>query len=618
MIGTLDIMLDQTHAFHIPVMGIGHSIDTPIRVAPLGISSVLSLVDDLLLEKLRKHYAQTNDLPYVEIPRNEHDGRARRITAYLDIAQAIVSRKFEAIRKQPLFESNEKQFYFELLPDESPLKSEFQEIRTMTEGLQRDTAAKRLESKMRPGSIDVNIMVKLDRTTYDRHGRSLGEEFTDAKSALRGYANSALRSSVVFSAGMNPKLFAYLSRFRDFYRDACGEIKKKIILKVSDFRSALVQSKFLAKRGLEVSEYRIESALNCGGHAFPSRGQLLPFIFKEFKEKWHELTDHLRPWIREYYRKMGWPDPNLQENPRITVQGGIGTSGEARRLKERFGANGTGWGSPFLLVPEATNVDDATRDLLCGAKEKDLYLSTTSPLGIPFNTVRGTRSELVTHRRVENGVPGSPCPNGFAVTNTEFTDRPICLASRQYQKKKLEQIDQMALAETEKESLRNSVVEKTCICDHLGHGVQIKLGLADEAKSAQAICPGPNIAWFDRTYTLKEMVDHIYGRRPSLVPRERPHMFAKEIEMNVDYLETLIVRSELGRPAYDDLLEYKSNLEKGMDLCEETLDDAPYQDENLLSIESTIKRQRQRLATIWHKFLTKSGCIIQADVAARS
>ena len=46
----------NSHTFHIPVMGIGFTIDTPIKVAHLGISSVISLVDDILIEKIRKHY----------------------------------------------------------------------------------------------------------------------------------------------------------------------------------------------------------------------------------------------------------------------------------------------------------------------------------------------------------------------------------------------------------------------------------------------------------------------------------------------------------------------------------------------------------------------------------
>ena len=83
-------MLQSQHTFHIPVMGTGHSIDSPIRVAHLGISSVVSLVDDLLVERIRKRYCELYDHPYEGIPRTAPDGRARRITAYLNLMDQIV------------------------------------------------------------------------------------------------------------------------------------------------------------------------------------------------------------------------------------------------------------------------------------------------------------------------------------------------------------------------------------------------------------------------------------------------------------------------------------------------------------------------------------------------
>ncbi len=609
-----DHMSDQIHSFHIPVMGIGHSIDTPIRVAPFGISSVVSLVDDLLLEKLRAYYSEKNHLPFERIPTDLVDGRARRIAAYLDMASALVSKKLAAVRQQPFFEANDKQTYFELLPNESPLKKDYLRFVSLAKGPEHDALAQSLSERMRPGSIDVNIMVKLDRTIYDRNGHPLDDDFSDAKTALRGFAISGLKSSVIFSAGMNPKLFSYLARFRDFYRDAFGEFKKKIVLKVSDFRSAMTQSKFLAKRGLEVSEYRIESGLNCGGHAFPSRGQLLPSILNEFKERWNELTDNVRPLIRGYYDKMKWPyNSSVKAEPVMTVQGGIGTSGEAQRLQDEFGVARTGWGSPFLLVPEATNVDDPTRRLLQQATDDELYLSNASPLGIPFNTLRGTKSHRKTLERINRNAPGSPCPKGFAVTNTEFSERPICVASRQYQKKKLEQIDGMELEEPAKERLRKDVVEKMCICDHLGHGVLVKLGILAEDSAAQAICPGPNIAWFDRTYTLKEMIDHIYGRGPSLVPGHRPHMFAKEIVMNVDYFKSLLDRPYDER-RFEELLEYKRNLDHGMNLSLEISRKTAFPDENLVSIGPIVDEQMTRLNRMWDEYLTRTkGCRISAQ-----
>jgi hypothetical protein len=39
------------HTFNIPVMGMAYTIDSPIRVAHLGISSVISIMNDELIEK---------------------------------------------------------------------------------------------------------------------------------------------------------------------------------------------------------------------------------------------------------------------------------------------------------------------------------------------------------------------------------------------------------------------------------------------------------------------------------------------------------------------------------------------------------------------------------------
>ncbi|RZB33687.1 MAG: hypothetical protein SRB2_03798 [Desulfobacteraceae bacterium Eth-SRB2] len=580
-------------------MGTGHSIDTPIRVAPLGISSVISLVDDLLLEKIRKYYTSKFNLPYVKIPRNAENGRAKRITAYLDTVYEIVGKKMEETRNQPFFKNNNKRKYFELLPEESLLRKKYEELLKMKPGHERDALEKDLTSRMKPGSIDVNIMVTVDRAHFDKNGNPLGDEFSDAQAGLRGYANSCLESGIVYSAGFNRRLFSYMTRFKDFYRDKMGRIKKRIILKVSDFRSALVQGKFLAKKGLEVHEFRIESGLNCGGHVFASNGILLPVLLEEFKEKGKSLMSEFQPLIQKYYKKMGWdyPESELNDRPLITVQGGIGTHGEVRRLEE-FNIDRTGWASPFLLVPEVTRVDATTRELLRQAQGDDLYMSDVSPLGIPFNNVHNTGSEIWTQKKVAEGRPGSTCPKHILVSNTEYTEKPICLASRRYQKIKLKEIDKMNISADEKARLCKKVGEKTCICDHLANGALIALGIAEEKKSPQSICPGPNIEWFCKFYTLKEMVDHIYGRGPSLVSSKRPHMFAKEIVMYVEYFEKMVADSSLRTAAIKALLEFKNNLEAGLDFCLEIAHKEPYPEENLASISVVVERERVRLRSI--------------------
>lgn len=45
------------HTFHLSVMGLAFSIDSPLKVAQYGISSVLSLSADTLLEQMREYYS---------------------------------------------------------------------------------------------------------------------------------------------------------------------------------------------------------------------------------------------------------------------------------------------------------------------------------------------------------------------------------------------------------------------------------------------------------------------------------------------------------------------------------------------------------------------------------
>ncbi len=606
-------MYQNQHNFHIPVMGTGHSVDTPIRVAHLGIDSVLSVVDDLLLERIRKHYAPQYDLPYQNIPRSREDGRAERITAYLETAQQIVKQKFDQLKQSPLFESSEKDRYFNMLPEAHPLKKMYQKISTLSDAEARKSLIEDLTARMKPGSIDVNIMAKVDNLKSGTDGKPLSAEFSDACAALRGYAQSSLSSALVLSAGFNPRLYNYIAEFKDFYRDSTGNIKKRIILKVSDFRSALIQGKYLAKKGLEVAEFRIESGLNCGGHAFASDGHLLPVLLQEFRDKRDQLAENFLPMVKQFYEAQGWEYPEVSEDqlkPAITVQGGLGTHGEMRRMLEAYEMDATGWGSPFLLVPEATCVDDPTTNLLADAGEDDLYLSNVSPLGVPFNNVRNSGSDAYKHERIEKGKPGSQCPKGYLVSNTEFTEEPICTASIQYQLLKINQIEETEMPAGKKEAQKQQVMEKSCLCDHLGNGALIKLGIVKPTFGKQAICPGPNIAWFDRTYSLDEMVDHIYGRRSSLVPQERPHMFAKEITMYVDYVEQQLQQSEGDEQATSKLKKMRKNLEKGMDVCLEISRSEAYGDENLSSLEETVIQQRERLRLLFEEpasLVSKNG-----------
>lgn len=528
-------------------MGLAFTVDSPIKVARFGISSVLSLAEDRLIEMMRKHYSQLAEEKYHPIGPNMVDYRAKRITAYLNLVNRIVQKQFKTLQQEAFGKGNEIDQYFEMLPTDSALRKSYEDLFQTDCPTKRSLLERELRSKMQPGSIDVNIMTKLDKSNPSPTGEILDEN-SDAVAALRGYAQSNLsQSSIVFSAGMNPRLFNYLDQFEDFHT-----FKKKVIVKVTDFRSALIQGKYLAKKGIWVSEFRIESGLNCGGHAFATDGYLLGPILEEFKTKKQELIDT----VFAIYQK-GEQAPEIK----ISVQGGIGTHEEDQLLHDYYAVDSTGWGSPFLLVPEATTVDEETMRLLAESKKEDIILSKSSPLGVRFNYLKGTSGYLERIKRIEQNKAGSPCTEKHLAFNTEFTSEPICTASKKY--------IQLKLATPEGQQKKEEILAKECLCVGLSNSAAIEYKETFVNKlTAVTMCPGPNIANFSQIVSLKTMLDHIYGRIQNLTKENRPHMFLAEMELYVNYLKESI-EEEINTEAWAKRAKYfqnfTTNLQSGIE-----------------------------------------------------
>lgn len=555
------------HTFHIPVMGLGYTIDTPVKVAKFGISSVISIIQDHLIEQMREFYFKQMGEEYIHIPKNDNDRRAKRITSYLDLMQRIVNDQVEKMKCEPFEEGRDIVKYFKLLPDSSPVKELYLEM-TKSDQNSQEFLQEQLRKKIVAGAIDVNIMTKLDNPNYAKDNELLPVEYSDAMSALRGFANSTLSSSIIFSAGLNPRLYNYIGNFRDFFPDVKGYIKKKIILKVSDYRSALIQGKFLAKKGLWVSEFRIESGLNCGGHAFPTEGKLMGPILEEFKTKKPALISELLNICEDALKEKNHYKLPATPNIRITYQGGIGTATEDKFLREYYNLDGTGWGSPFLLVPEATNVDDSTMQNLINAKKEEYYLSHASPLGIPFNNFRKSSSNEQRKMRIRKKRPGSPCYLKFLAFNTEFTEKPICLSSREYQNLKLKELDTRNLSSEEFAREYDKITEKDCLCEGLTTTALLKNNIPVPHKlEAVTICPGPNLAYFSNTFSLEEMVGHIYGRTSILNLLDRSDIIINELIMYFDYLKNEIQKSidSLSEKQSKYFSSFKSNLLNGIE-----------------------------------------------------
>jgi hypothetical protein len=555
------------HTFHIPVMGLAYTIDSPIRVAHLGISSVLSIADDELIEKMNAFYSEKFEIPYQEITQKIHDYRAKRITSYLNLVDRVVKKKFETFKTELVESKQALDNYLAQLPNTSDVKKGFLEL--LDEGVAfKENLKNYIETQLKPGDIDVNIMTKLDKDNV-ANKKALPVEFNDAHAALRGFANSNLESSVVLSAGMNPRLYSYFENFSCFFPDLTNQLKKKITLKVSDFRSAMIQGNFLAKKGLWVSEYRIESGLNCGGHAFATDGFLLGPILEEFKQKKEQLIQSAHDLMVKALGQKELPVPESPLELKITVQGGVGTAAEHDFMLEHYQVDSVGWGSPFLLVPEATSVDQKTRDLLANAKENDFYLSHISPLGVPFNTLRGTTNEIAREKRIKANKAGSSCPKKFLALHKDADGNGICTASKKFQDTQLELLEERktTLSTEEYQKNKNSITEKSCLCVGLANASYLENNIPIKGQDQGiVVCPGPNLAYFDQEVSLKKMIRHIYGNDTVLRVTNRPNVFIKELKMYLDYFknECATTSDEITKAQLKKLQSFKNNLLEGI------------------------------------------------------
>lgn len=557
----------NVHTFHIPVMGLAFTIDSPVRVAQYGIDSVISIMDDDLIEKMTAFYAEKFKQPYEEVSQKVEDFRAKRITNYLNLLDTVVTQKFEAFKTELLEKRTQLEDFIAILPTTSELKTKLEHL--IDSGKNNMMELKTiLDYHFSPGSIDVNIMTKIDKDNFS-DDEQLPVIYNDAHAALRGFVNSATNSSVVFSAGMNPRLYSYMETFDAFYPNANGQFQKKIILKVSDFRSAMIQGNYLAKKGLWVSEYRIESGLNCGGHAFATDGFLLGPILEEFKNKKDELIQSAYSLLTNALASKNKIVPNEPPILKITVQGGVGTAEEHQFLLDHYQVDAVGWGSPFLLVPEATSVDAETRKLLADAKEKDLYLSNISPLGVPFNTIKGMTNDFFKSQRIASGKAGSSCPKKYLALSKEYKKEGTCTASKKHQDKKLEELEakrnSISFENYTKEY--NSITEKSCLCVGLANASHIELGIPIKGQAqGVVVCPGPNMAYFSREFSLKEMIQHIYGKKEIENHTVRPNMFVKELGLYVSYLSNQINEAfEITPQQIKKWETFKTNLLNGID-----------------------------------------------------
>jgi hypothetical protein len=295
-------------------------------------------------------------------------------------------------------------------------------------------------------------------------------------------------------------------------------------------------------------------------------------VLEEFKMNKEQLIETVHEIYVKALVEKGKPVPEKPFLVKITAQGGVGSNAEHEFLLNYYQLDSIGWGTPFLLVPEAVTVDEQTLEVLVNAKEEDLYMSDVSPLGVIFNNVRGTGMDLKKEAQNKAGKYGFPCTKKYLALTPVFDEEGTCTASREFQQKKIQELKEQNLSEMEYEKILGKITDKACLCNGLTASSLMANGLDTKMEgTAVSICPGPNLAYFSSTYSLKKMVDHIYGRTNVMERTDRPNLFVKELGMYIEYLggkieETLKPISDKQKKHFD---TFQENLYKGVDYYKE-------------------------------------------------
>jgi hypothetical protein len=304
-------------------------------------------------------------------------------------------------------------------------------------------------------------------------------------------------------------------------------------------------------------------------------------ILEEFKSKKEQLIQSAHDLLVKALTQKELPIPAQPIELKITAQGGVGTAEEHAFLLNQYDLDSIGWGSPFLLVPEATAVDQETRDLLAKSKECDFYLSNISPLGVPFNSVKGSSNDYWKQKRINENKAGSSCPKRLLALSKEIDEEGTCTASKKYQDIKLEELDQNKsnLSAIEYQKQKDKITEKACLCVGLVNAAYMENGI--EIKGQQQgviICPGPNLAYFDKEVSLANMVQHIYGKTNILSTENRSNVFINELKMYVDYLknEVTTFTGERSANQIKKWTAFKNNLLEGVTYYESLFAETPF------------------------------------------
>ena len=111
------------------------------------------------------------------------------------------------------------------------------------------------------------------------------------------------------------------------------------------------------------------------------------------------------------------------------------------------------------------------------------------------------------------------------------------------------------------------------------------------------VCPGPNLAYFDKEVSLADMVQHIYGEKNVMPQNGRPNLFINELKMYVDYLKNEIedFSESFTNAQVKKWKTFKTNLTDGVEYYEKLFSETAFFKDNVKTIQSQLAEYKNKI-----------------------
>lgn len=149
--------------------------------------------------------------------------------------------------------------------------------------------------------------------------------------------------------------------------------------------------------------------------------------------------------------------------------------------------------------------------------------------------------------------------------------------------------------------MKFNITEKACLCVGLANASYLENDIEIKGQSQGVIiCPGPNMAYFDKEVSLSKMVQHIYGNATVMTDSNRPNLFLKELKMYIDYLMNEIsdTTADLTAGQIKKWNAFKNNMIEGIGYYQAMFSSSHFLEDSIAEIQNQLESYKAKIVEI--------------------